>query len=86
MLARLAELGAVILPPTTAFGTDGRPDLLWRVQAARVVLAAGAIERPLPFALNDLPGIMSAQAGLSYPRRHAVLAGERVLLDHPGLS
>lgn len=92
-LARLAELGARILPLTTAFGVydhglialnqrmaNGRPDRLWRVRAGRVILAAGAIERPLPFALNDLPGIMSAQAGLSYLRRHAVLAGERVVV------
>jgi sarcosine oxidase, subunit alpha len=35
---------------------------LWRVRAKQVVLATGAIERPLVFADNDRPGIMLANA------------------------
>lgn len=92
-LARLAALGAMVLPLTTAFGlhdhglvalnqrhADGRPDTLWRVRPKRIVLAAGAIERPQPFAMNDLPGIISAQAGLAYLRRYAVLPGEKIVV------
>ena len=36
---------------------------LWQVRAKEVVLATGAIERPLVFPHNDLPGIMLAGAG-----------------------
>jgi sarcosine oxidase subunit alpha len=77
-LARLGQLGAVLLPCTTAFGMYDhglvalnerrgapKPDRLWRVRPARLLLATGAIERPLPFANNDLPGILSAEAGLA---------------------
>ncbi len=44
---------------------------LWRVRARRVILATGAIERPLVFADNDRPGIMMASAGpgLCHPLR-----------------
>ncbi|TGV09582.1 sarcosine oxidase subunit alpha family protein [Mesorhizobium sp. M8A.F.Ca.ET.173.01.1.1] len=92
-LATLAAGGHLILPSTTAFGIydhnlvglnqrhfDGRPDTLWRVRPRRIVLATGAIERPLPFANNDLPGILSADAALAYLRRHAVLVGRRVVV------
>ncbi len=92
-VAGLREKGAVLLPETTAFGVydhnlvalnqrhgDGRPDTLWRVRPKRIVLATGAIERPLPFADNDLPGILSADAALHYLKRFAVLAGERVVV------
>jgi sarcosine oxidase subunit alpha len=91
--AELQHLGVRVMPCTTAFGLydhglvalnlrhpDGRPDTLLRVRPGRVVLAAGAIERPLPFSMNDLPGIMSAQAGLAYLRRQAVLPGQRILV------
>ncbi|THF47984.1 2Fe-2S iron-sulfur cluster-binding protein [Allorhizobium terrae] len=92
-LALLADLGVRVLPLTTAFGLydhglialnqrhrDGRADTLWRLRPKRIVLAAGAIERPMPFAMNDLPGILSAQAGLAYLRRHAILPGERIVV------
>ncbi|MFQ5468459.1 MAG: 2Fe-2S iron-sulfur cluster-binding protein, partial [Kiloniellaceae bacterium] len=35
---------------------------LWKIVAKRAVLAAGAIERPIAFANNDRPGIMTASA------------------------
>ncbi|TPN57974.1 sarcosine oxidase subunit alpha family protein [Mesorhizobium sp. B1-1-4] len=92
-VAGLSAGGHLVLPSTTAFGIydhnlvglnqrhfDGRPDTLWRVRPRRIVLATGAIERPLPFANNDLPGILSADAALSYLRRHAVLAGRHIIV------
>ncbi|AZO40925.1 sarcosine oxidase subunit alpha family protein [Mesorhizobium sp. M7D.F.Ca.US.005.01.1.1] len=92
-VAALGSAGQMILPSTTAFGIydhnlvglnqrhfDGRPDTLWRVRPRRIVLATGAIERPLPFANNDLPGILSADAALAYLRRHAVLVGRRIVV------
>src|SRR5690606_23144704 len=59
---------------------DGVPDRQLRIRPGRIVLAAGAIERPLVFPDNDRPGVMSAQAALFYLRRHGVLAGERIVL------
>ncbi len=54
------------------------PDALWRIRPQRIVVAAGAIERPLVVPDNDRPGVMSADAALVYLRRHAVLVGKRV--------
>ena len=53
---------------------------LWRVRAKAVVLAAGAIERPLVFPENDRPGIMLAGAARSYLERFAVRPGQRVVV------
>jgi sarcosine oxidase subunit alpha len=53
---------------------------LWKVRAAQVVLAAGAIERPLVFADNDRPGIMLASAARTYLNRYAVQPGRRVAI------
>jgi sarcosine oxidase subunit alpha len=53
---------------------------LWQVRAGEVILAAGAIERPLVFPGNDLPGIMLAGAARSYLNRYGVLPGARVAI------
>jgi sarcosine oxidase subunit alpha len=53
---------------------------LWKIRARQVVLATGAIERPLVFAGNDRPGIMLAEAARSYVTRYGVLPGRRVAL------
>jgi sarcosine oxidase subunit alpha len=50
----------------------------WKIRAAQVVVAAGAFERPIPFANNDLPGIMLASAAATYATRHAVLPGRSI--------
>jgi len=50
---------------------------LWTVRAKRVVLAAGAFERPLVFDDNDLPGVMLASAVRGYLNRFAVAPGRR---------
>lgn len=52
----------------------------WQVQATRTVLATGAIERPLVFGNNDLPGVMLADAVRAYLNRFAVLVGQRVVI------
>ncbi|MCB2055709.1 MAG: sarcosine oxidase subunit alpha family protein [Geminicoccaceae bacterium] len=52
---------------------------LWRIRAGRVVLATGAIERPLVFVGNDRPGVMLASAARTYLERFAVLVGRRPL-------
>ena len=53
---------------------------LWKMRARQVVLATGAIERPLVFADNDRPGVMLASAVRAYIRRHAVLPGREVVI------
>ena len=54
------------------------PDALWGIRPDEIVVAAGAIERPLAVPDNDRPGVMSADAALVYLRRYAVLVGKRV--------
>ena len=53
---------------------------LWHIRARRVVLATGALERPLVFPGNDRPGIMLASAAESYLHRYAVMPGRRAVL------
>ena len=48
---------------------------LWKVRAKKVVLATGAIERPLVFPGNDRPGIMLAGAAKTYLFRYGVKVG-----------
>ena len=52
----------------------------WQVRAKEVVLATGAIERPLVFPGNDRPGILLAAAARTYLGRYGVLAGSRAVL------
>ncbi len=52
----------------------------WTIRARQVVLATGAIERPIVFADNDKPGVMLADAGRIYVERYGVAPGQRVAL------
>ena len=65
------------LPPAEASGPRER---LRRIRAGRIVLASGAIERPLVFADNDRPGILLASAALTYLHRYGVAVGRKVAL------
>jgi len=49
------------------------------VRAAHIVMACGALERPLVFAGNDLPGVMLANAVGTYVNRFAVVPGRRAV-------
>ncbi|MEL6373750.1 MAG: sarcosine oxidase subunit alpha family protein [Pseudomonadota bacterium] len=53
---------------------------LWQVRAKQVVLATGALERPLVFPDNDRPGIMLAGAGYTYLERYGVRPGQRAVI------
>ena len=60
---------------------DGAPrECFWRIVARRAVLAAGALERPVAFANNDRPGIMTAGAVRGYVNRWRVAPGQRVVV------
>jgi sarcosine oxidase subunit alpha len=53
---------------------------LWNVRARRIVVAAGAIERPIVFNDNDRPGIMLASAARAYVNRYAVAPGRNPIV------
>ncbi len=84
--------GGRAMTRTTAYGVyDGNlvcawergtplPDALWRIRPRQIVVAAGAIERPLIVPDNDRPGVMSADAALVYLCRYAVLVGKRIVV------
>jgi sarcosine oxidase subunit alpha len=57
---------------------------LWQVRAGSVVLATGAIERPLVFPGNDRPGILLAGAAQTYLNRYGVCVGRRVVVVTSG--
>ncbi len=58
----------------------GPREKLWRIRAAEVVLAQGAIERPLVFAGNDSPGVMLASAARTWLNRYGVAVGKALLV------
>jgi sarcosine oxidase subunit alpha len=63
--------------PAGAAGLDYRN---WKLRARQLVIAAGAYERPIPFAGGDRPGVMLASATRAYLNRHAVLPGKRAVI------
>ncbi|SFE95874.1 sarcosine oxidase subunit alpha [Sulfitobacter brevis] len=66
--------------------TDHQPDAagprhrLWRIRASHVITATGAIERPLSFAGNDIPGVMLASAVRDYAVNFGVSVGDRTVV------
>ncbi len=67
-----------LAPGTRPPGTPRQ--VLRKIRARQVVLATGAIERPLVFVNNDLPGIMLAGAAQSYINRYGVRPGSRAVI------
>lgn len=59
-------------------GRNAPRERLWQVRAKKVILATGAIERPMVFAGNDRPGIMLASAARTYLNHHGVTVGRKV--------
>ena len=64
---------------------DGAPAALprqrvWQVRAKQVILATGAMERPLVFPGNDRPGVMLASAVHEYLGRFGVRAGDTAVV------
>ena len=66
--------------------TDHAPDLkaprhrLWRIRAGQIITATGAIERPLSFAGNDIPGVLLASAVRDYVVNWGVSIGDRTVV------
>ena len=64
---------------SAAYRGGGSVETFWKVRAGHIVLATGAIEQPMLFGNNDLPGIMLAGAVRKYAGRYAVNCGRRVV-------
>ena len=60
--------------------TPGPRHRLWRIRARQIVTATGALERPLSFAGNDVPGVMLASAMRDYLENYGVAVGERTVV------
>jgi sarcosine oxidase subunit alpha len=60
--------------------TNAPRERMWRVRAKQVVLAQGAIEKPLVFAGNDRPGVMLASAARTYLNRYGVKVGNQAVV------
>ncbi len=59
----------------------GQPrQILTQLRAKTIVMAAGAIERPLVFSNNDRPGVLLASALRSYANRFAVVPQQRAVI------
>lgn len=66
---------------TDHLGPGGAPGVarqrLWHFRTRRTVLATGALERPVVFGNNDLPGIVLANAACAYAHEFGVALGRR---------
>src|SRR4029079_19371556 len=61
-----------------AAAPEGAPrERMWKVRADQVVLAQGALEKPLVFDGNDRPGVMLAGAAQTYLNRYGVRVGDK---------
>ncbi|MBV1895490.1 MAG: sarcosine oxidase subunit alpha family protein [Rhodobacteraceae bacterium] len=60
--------------------TGGPRHRLWRIRAKQIITATGAIERPLSFAGNDVPGVMLASAVRDYVVNYGVAPGQRTVV------
>ncbi|MBU3261220.1 sarcosine oxidase subunit alpha family protein [Roseovarius sp. PS-C2] len=61
-------------------GAKGPRHRLWRIRAGQIVTATGAIERPISFAGNDVPGVMLASAVRDYAVNYGVSVGDRTVV------
>ena len=83
MASGLYDHGYAMLYERVADHRPGQPGprhRLWRVRASDIVIATGAIERPITFANNDLPGVMLASAVRDYIKLWGVLPGQRAVV------
>jgi sarcosine oxidase subunit alpha len=83
---RARDAGVEVLAAASALGYfDGlvpvwQGDTLHQVRARRHVFATGAIEQPLVFAGNDLPGVMLSEGARRLVSLYAVAPGKRAVV------
>jgi sarcosine oxidase subunit alpha len=86
LAARARDAGVEILSSAPALAHfDGlvpiwQGDTLHQVRARRHVYATGAIEQPLVFAGNDVPGVMLSSGALRLARFYGVRPGQRAVV------
>jgi len=83
MGAGVYDHGYVLAYESVADATpgDGRPrHRLWRIRASQIITATGAIERPLAFSGNDVPGVMLASAVRDYIGLYGTSCGDRTVV------
>lgn len=92
--------GGRILTNTTAFGVFdhnmvglaqdhgfAKAPSLWRIRARHILMATGALERPITFANNDRPGVIGLDGALEYLARYGVAVGRNLaLLSNNGFA
>ncbi len=54
--------------------------IFWKIRAEQIILAAGAMERPLVFSNNDRPGIMLEGSVRQYIYRYGVAPGKKAFI------
>lgn len=59
---------------------DAPRERLWKIRARQVVLAQGAIEKPLVFDGNDRPGVMLSGAVRTFLNRYGVRTGNQAVV------
>jgi sarcosine oxidase subunit alpha len=92
-LRELSDRGVRVLNDTAIVGGSGglmvahrQPgglagaDAIYRIRPRTFVIAAGAVERPIAFVDNDLPGIMLLGAAEHYLARYGVRVARRAVL------
>jgi sarcosine oxidase, subunit alpha len=91
LVAEAQGAGAQLLTATAAFGIFDGPlvaaagdSTLYRVRARHVIVATGAVEQPLVFPNNDLPGVMLSSAADLLVNRFAVAPAERTVVFTSG--
>ncbi|MCY4334502.1 MAG: sarcosine oxidase subunit alpha family protein [Litoreibacter sp.] len=87
---RLRNMGAGVYDHGYALGyerltdhlapSDAPRHRLWRIRARQIITATGAIERPLSFAGNDIPGVILAASLRDYVVNFGVSAGDRTVV------
>ncbi|MGR3491598.1 MAG: glycine cleavage T C-terminal barrel domain-containing protein, partial [Shimia sp.] len=97
-VALIRAAGGRVLTETTAYGVYdhglvalasagrfGVAPSLTRMRARRMILATGALDRPITFPGNDAPGVMSLSGACELVARYGVLVGRRVAVAaaHP---
>ena len=60
--------------------TNGPRHRLWRIRARKIIIATGAIERPVCFNGNDVPGVMLCSAVRDYVVNYGVSPGDRTVI------
>jgi len=64
-----------------AVAAKGEPrHRMWTIRAKTVVLATGALERPITFPGNDCPGVMLASAAERYVNEFGVVPGKDIVV------